>query len=79
MRNCSISYERGHGASLLEKGEYYMMFRSIIILFCSIIVPFSSWLGTGLSYVAVIGPGTGLSRVMVIAPMVMLQQGPVQD
>lgn len=55
MRDCSISYERGPGALLLEKGEYYLTLRSIIVLFRSIIAPFS------------LGPGTGLSRVAIPA------------
>lgn len=46
MRNCSISYERGPGALLLEKGEYYLTLRSII-------APFSLGPGTGLSRVAI--------------------------
>ena len=55
MRDCSISYEKGPGALLLEKGEYYLTLRSIIVLFRPIIAPFS------------LGPGTGLSRVVIPA------------
>lgn len=57
MRDCSISYEKGPGALLLEKGDYYLTLRSIIVLFRSIIAPFSFSLG----------PGTGLSRVAIPA------------